>query len=223
MGPVALIRARNGYGRVLPPGHREMLLGGGPLPDWARAYGSGNSGEETPENREAWVVRLERAARETAAAQEAEEEAAAEARALDIQREMELEDEEEGASQETVLVEPVNLDDEVEAAQLDAAVPGLVIIDDGEDIGGEARPQPWRAPRRAKHRKQRARRAEAAKARADEGGTGEEESPWLVRRSGDHARTEHGAQGRRRRNVAKAQQRKRRIEALQGGGANPGS
>ena len=130
---------------------------------------------------------------------------------------------EEGASQATVLVEPVNLDDAVEAAQLDAAVPGLVIIDDGEDIGSEARPQPWRAPQRAKRPTRRARQAEAAKARADEGDAGEEESPWLARQSGGIPRTESGMQGQRRRSVARTQKRKRRIEALQGGGADSGS
>ena len=118
-----------------------------------------------------------------------------------------------------ITTEPVDLDDETEVAQLDAAVPGLVIIDDGEDIGGEARPPPWRAPRRARHRKRRARQAEAAKAQASGGDAGEEEPPGLARRSGDHARTETGARGRRRRNHA----RKRHIDALQGGGADPGN
>ena len=45
MGPVAIMRARGGYGRVLPPGHVELLRAGVDLPDWAGSYGSGNSGD----------------------------------------------------------------------------------------------------------------------------------------------------------------------------------
>ena len=46
MGPVVRLRLEHGYGRELPPGHRAMLQGDGEKPDWAREYGSGNSGEE---------------------------------------------------------------------------------------------------------------------------------------------------------------------------------
>ena len=60
MGPVALIRLTKGYGRELPPGHAEMLRGDGVKPEWAREYGSGNSGEAGVRESETRAERVRR-------------------------------------------------------------------------------------------------------------------------------------------------------------------
>ena len=62
MGPVVRLRLEHGYGRELPPGHRAMLQGGGEKPDWAKEYGSGNSGEEGGRMPVGWRERVRRAA-----------------------------------------------------------------------------------------------------------------------------------------------------------------
>ena len=89
MGPVVRLRLEHGYGRELPPKHAAMLRGGGERPDWAREFGSGNSGDEDGRMATGWRDRVreaaakaereERRARQEAA-REAREERAAQAR-----------------------------------------------------------------------------------------------------------------------------------------------
>ena len=231
MGPVALIRATKGYGRVIPPGHAAMLAGGEPLPDWARAYGSGNSGEEGDEAEDqSWPARLERAARKRTAAETADKEAASAAEALDGQHAQELADAEERAGDGTMTVSPVDENDEVATATFEEATPGLVVMADEEARGDEARPQPWRARRKTGRRNRRVRWAKEAMARtaeaareADEGstsagGNGEGEAePWLVRRQRGDMRTDAGQQRQNQRSQ-RQRERKRRLAAFHEGG-----
>ena len=89
MGPVVRLRLEHGSGRELPPKHAAMLRGGGERPDWAREFGSGNSGDEDGRMATGWRDRVreaaakaereERRARQEAA-REAREERAAQAR-----------------------------------------------------------------------------------------------------------------------------------------------
>ena len=93
MGPVVRLRLEHGYGRELPPRYAEMLQGNGERPDWAREFGSGNSGDEDERRATGWrdrvreaAVRAEREARLARAeeATEAREERAARAAAEDL-------------------------------------------------------------------------------------------------------------------------------------------
>ena len=81
MGPVVRLRLEHGYGRELPPRHAEMLQGNGERPDWAREFGSGNSGDEDERRATGWRDRVrEAAARAEREARRAREEEAREAR-----------------------------------------------------------------------------------------------------------------------------------------------
>jgi hypothetical protein len=81
MGPVVRLRLEHGYGRELPPRHAEMLQGNGERPDWAREFGSGNSGDEDARRATGWRDRVrEAAARAEREARLARAEEATEAR-----------------------------------------------------------------------------------------------------------------------------------------------
>ena len=95
MGPVVRLRLEHGYSRELPPRHAEMRQGNGERPDWAREFGSGNSGDEGERRATGWrdrvreaAVRAEREARLARAeeATEAREERVARAAAEDLEQ-----------------------------------------------------------------------------------------------------------------------------------------
>ena len=219
IGPIVLKRVKWGYGRELPPGHADMLRGDGPLPDWARAYGSGDSGDGAVRG-STWRERLVRAAAAEAEAARRETAALAAMRAYEVRR---MEAGDVSADEGGLRVE-VGEDAAAEGVRGDEAVPALALAEERETLGEDARPRPWSVPRRMRdgHTKRRARRVRAggqwdtlsakdhstidgasggAELVEDElGGTGSEGDDWLER-----AETES-----RRSNVGKAVQNVKR-------------
>ena len=145
MGPVAIMRARGGYGRELPPGHVELLRAGGDLPDWAGPYGSGNSGDGSDGGSATWRERMELLTRasERAVKKEAEEAARSDKSAV---RDDDMDEDEEAVGH----LEEVNEADAATTRRLCTAVPTLAVEEDAGDVGDEARAPPWRAPPRWK-------------------------------------------------------------------------
>ena len=174
MGPVAIMRARGGYGRELPPGHVELLRAGGDLPDWAGPYGSGNSGGGSDGGSATWQERMELLARasERAVKREAEEAARVDTRAV---RDDDMDEDEEAVGQ----LEEVSETDAAAARRLCAAVPTLAVEEDAEDVGDEARAPPWRAPPRWKcaNKGKRERRARLGRLTSLHGATSAFDSP----------------------------------------------
>ena len=160
MGPVVRLRLEHGYGRELPPRHAEMLQGNGERPDWAREFGSGNSGDEDARRATGWrdrvreaAARAEREARLARAeeATEAREERAARAAAEDLPGGGELAvDGRTGRAEGEALCLPGE-DGPGEAGEGGGG--GEVIEvrayeEGGEPRGDEARPEPRLQPRR---------------------------------------------------------------------------
>ena len=160
MGPVVRLRLEHGYGRELPPRHAEMLQGNGERPDWAREFGSGNSGDEDARRATGWrdrvreaAARAEREARLARAeeATEAREERAARAAAEDLPGGGELAvDGRTGRAEGEALCLPGG-DGPGEAGEGGGG--GEVIEvrayeEGGEPRGDEARPEPRLQPRR---------------------------------------------------------------------------
>ena len=158
IGPIVLKRVKWGYGRELPPGYADMLRGDGPLPDWARAYGSGDSGDGTVRE-STWRERLVRAA---AAEAEAVRRETAALVAMQAHEKRRVAAGEWGGGEGGPRVE-VGEDAVAEGVRGDEAVPALALAEERESPGEDARPRLWRAPRRARdgNRKRRARRARA--------------------------------------------------------------
>ena len=160
MGPVVRLRLEHGYGRELPPRHAEMLQGNGERPDWAREFGSGNSGDEDARRATGWrdrvreaAVRAEREARLARAeeAAEAREERAARAAAEDLPGGGELAvDGRTGRAEGEALCLP---EGEGPGEAGEGGGGGEVIEvrayeEGGEPRGDEARPEPRLQPRR---------------------------------------------------------------------------
>ena len=160
MGPVVRLRLEHGYGRELPPRHAEMLQGNGERPDWAREFGSGNSGDEDARRATGWrdrvreaAVRAEREARLARAeeAAEAREERAARAAAEDLPGGGELAvDGRTGRAEGEALCLP---EGEGPGEAGEGGGGGRVIEvrayeEGGEPRGDEARPEPRLQPRR---------------------------------------------------------------------------
>ena len=160
MGPVVRLRLEHGYGRELPPRHAEMLQGSGERPDWAREFGSGNSGDEDERRATGWRDRVreaavraereERRAREEEA-REAREERAAQAAAEDSPGGGELAiDGRMGRAEGDALCLP----GEEGAGEAEGGGGGGEVIEvrayeeGGEPRGDEARPEPRLQPRR---------------------------------------------------------------------------
>ena len=184
MGPVVRLRLEHGYGRELPPRHAEMLQGNGERPDWAREFGSGNSGDEDARRATGWrdrvreaAVRAEREARLARAeeAAEAREERAARAAAEDLPGGGELAvDGRTGRAEGEALCLP---EGEGPGEAGEGGGGGEVIEvrayeEGGEPRGDEARPEPRLQPRQ-----QRAFTSKKAWARREGRGLGETGGP----------------------------------------------
>ena len=201
MGPVALIRLTKGYGRELPPGHAGMLRGDGVKPEWAREYGSGNSGEAGVRESE---TRAERVRRLLAAeASERERQARMAEVAAEEERVAEIEAA-EGGGECAVREAPAGVEglEEGEAE----VMPVRAIEVGGEARGDEARPLPMRHPlKRPTRGTQRARVAEERQRAEKREGNGEQ---WWLRKQARRRSGEGGSQ-----QEARNQRRKKALGA----------